>query len=131
MYKKVYNLDVRLREEIPLKLRKINKSSYLKGEIKMTKEELEIIEKKVERAKELKKIIKFTQEKIDIIRYEIGTLVNTEEFLAKIKSYERVLYYEEVLGAFPSDEEIREFGEYVIEFLQKKIDKAKVEFENL
>ena len=109
----------------------------------MTEAEIEYLKKKVKKAGDLRDKIKVTEEKIKKINFEISTQQDgsgelNARFLAKTvipfndvfpKSQWTEEFYAGDMNA--TDEEIIALGEFMINALQKRINKWKAELEEL
>ena len=96
----------------------------------MTKEEIKPLRDKVFKADELQNKIESTQEKIRKINFEISTQQDgSGELNIRIKDFP-VIPFERVYGD-ATDEEVIALGEFMIDALQKRINKWKAELEEL
>lgn len=98
----------------------------------MTEAEIEYLKKKVEKAGDLRDKIKATEEKIKKINFEISTQQDgSGELNIRIKDFP-VIPFERVYGTDDAtNEEIIALGEFMINALQKRIDKWKAELDEL
>ena len=98
----------------------------------MTEAEVKILEEKLKKASLLQKGIDKARERIKKINAEISTQQDgSGELNIRIKGFP-IVPFEKVYGTDEAtDEEIIALGEFMINALQKRIDKWKAELEEL
>lgn len=97
----------------------------------MNIEEIKIPAERLKKAELLVKRIERCEKNIETIRFEIDYQQNGSGDLNIMEKEDATLNCGKILGYFADDKTIIEFGELVIDFLQKKVDEMRAELKEL